>query len=240
MENYTVDLMNKKDIHNYLMKEFDKFNILFKIIKELNVNSIELKIFVTELFSFYSLSNGILITYNEEDNKKFEFKQMTYPIIRRLLEKYFNILYIFDNPKEINNRCKSYLKNIEIQYNKMIKELQENNYPTNGLPSQMQKYNNETDYPNNIKSMLQTIKNDNIKPNGKNYNLEFLYPQYRILSFYAHGNIDKTILDEISPNNSNFPVIKIPEIINLIANHYNVLIEEFFPEILKKISYFTT
>lgn len=235
MSNNSIDLTNEKELHAYLMNEFTRFNTLFEDIKNIDCNAVqpEVKMFIDELYSFYSLGHGILDIYSEDAHKTLEFKQMTYPIVRRLLEKYFNILYIFDEPTKISDRYKSYLKSIEIQYNKMLNDLIKNGYPTNGLPNEMHKYDGEIDFPRNLTSMLTTMKNDNTKPNGKNYKLDFLYPCYRILSFYAHGNMNNVILNELSSSN-DFSIIKIPEIINLIANHYNIIIGTIFPDILKK------
>lgn len=238
MSNKSIDLNNEQQCIDYLMREFPRFNILFEDIKKIDYTDMkpEIKMFIDELYSFYSLSHGILAIYSDEAHKTAEFKQMAYPVIRRLLEKYFNILYIFDDQTKTENRYKSYLRSIEIQYNKMLKDLTENNYPVNGLPSEMRKYSGEDIYPNDVKSMLATVKNNNIKPNGKNIRLDFLYPTYRILSFYAHGNISQVIIDELS-SCQNFSIIKIPETINLIANHYNIIIGNLFPDILKKYNF---
>lgn len=238
MSNNSIDLSNKQQCHDYQMSEFPRFDILFEDVKKLNYATMqpEIKMFIDELYSFYSLSHGILDIYSDEAHKTAEFKQMSYPVMRRLLEKYFNILYIFDDQAKITNRYKSYLRSIEIQYNKMLKDLTENNYPVNGLPNEMRKYSSEDAYPSDVKSMLATVKNNNVKPNGKNIGLDFLYPTYRILSFYAHGNLSQVIIDELS-SCKNFSIIKIPETINLIANHYNIIIGNLFPDILKKYNF---
>jgi len=146
-------------------------------------------------------------------------------------------MYIFYDKNKRESRYKSYLKSIETQYNKMLIDLTDNNYKTTGLPLKMNKYDKEPNFPGDLKSMLSTMENDNVKSNGKKYKLDYLYPIYRILSFYAHGNINKTILDELSPKINKFSVINIPEVINIIANHYNCLIGENWPKIIESKGY---
>ena len=168
MSENPIDLSNEKECHEYMINELKRFDILFEDIKNIDFSAMgpETKMFLDELFSFNSIKNKILEEYSEEASNTEEFKQMVYPVIRRLLEKYFNILYIFDQPEKMADRYKSYLKSIETQYNKMLKDLTENNYRTDGLPSEMHKYDGEIDFPGDLKSMLLTMINENTKSNG--------------------------------------------------------------------------
>ncbi len=83
--------------------------------------------------------------------------------------------------------------------------------------------------------MLEQVKTEHCKDNGKPYHFGYLYLSYRITSFYAHGNISKTILDKISTENNNFTIVNIPEIIGFIANRYNVKICKLWPNIKDKL-----
>lgn len=215
------------------MTYFDQFNDWFKN-KHQNLITTSMpsykRWFISEMYSFYSISNSILDTWTEDDFIKHpEVLEMAYPQIRRLLESYFRILYIFNDESKIKERFNTYVEHIKALYSKAyndISEMDENLKKENValkslldlLPKPMP---GKTDkFFDNVKSMLEQVRNED----GKNFGSFYIW--YRITSFYSHGNINKEIWDNISPSNANFLVLGIKNLINLIANTYIVKIKE--------------
>ncbi len=107
------------------------FNALFEEVKnisEISISKDSNKYFREEMFSFYSISNGIMSFYSDNVNKTYEYKQMNYPAIRRLLESCFRILYIFEDENKIDDRYKCYLEHIKNQYNTMLSDMEKAKY----------------------------------------------------------------------------------------------------------------
>lgn len=93
--------------------------------------SIEKRLFLSEMFTFYSVANTIWdsFTPQQHNNQIFEYKQLIYPQLRRLLEFYFRAIYIFEdiaNAAQISTRINDYLKFIRSQYNKMWNDINRN------------------------------------------------------------------------------------------------------------------
>jgi len=212
------------------------FEQVFEDIKSVDKSKLDnpKEYFVSEMYSFYSLAKNVLETYNNVDNAETvpELREMLYPIVRRLLESYFRIMYIFDESTKTQEHFESYLKYIEKEYDKMLKDLLKYNYPTNGLNPATNNYAHASKWPRDLKTMLSYLKNNSTTK------LTFLYPKYRILCFYAHGNINKSIMDMVFSKQAgatnNFSVIEIPYILSLIASYYFILICEFWPDIKAK------
>jgi len=213
-----------------LDESMPKFVLLFEELRKINLDTLDnpKKYLVSEMYSFYSASYTILNDYSDQNAETQEFKDVIYPVLRRLLESCFRIIYIFDDNTKINERYEEYLKMIEEEYNSMLNDLQTYDYPTAGLPAKMYKFNGAGDMLN-LRDMLNAKRNKLTNDNGDP--LTFLYPSYRVLSFYAHGNINKEILDVLSPTNNTFSVVNVPSILKLIANQYVCLVCNFWPDI---------
>ena len=186
--------------------------------------------FVSELYNYYSSSITVLEYHSNNINlvKTSDFKELFYPLIRRLLESYFRIIFLFDDTNKTDARFESYLKYIELQYEKMLKDLTDFNYPVKGLHPATNNFAAADTWPD-LRSMLSMLTNDN------GDQLAFLYGVYRTLSFYSHGSAHRTTMDIVFPTAAqgvqNFPTVEIPRILQLIANHYLVLIYGFWPDI---------
>jgi hypothetical protein len=233
--------MNQIDLRNYLSKEPERFELLYKELHCLGLDKETqyLRFFVDEMDIFHSLSGTIYeyLKNNETTIDTDSFKHFIYPVIRRLLEKCFTILYIFEDKSKCVQRYESYLKYIEGEYNKMYADLEKYDYPVQGLPKDLHAHDSASIFMQNINDRLTQLKNDNFDSKGNQYRLNYLYGAYRVLSFYAHGNISLAIMHDISPDNNNFSVIKPENILQLLASTYNYLICEIWPDICDKYGF---
>lgn len=219
-------LKEQIDISLEFFKNEDLLNKINFELQNNNVLGSAEKNFLRECGVFYSSCNSLLNT-GKEDEKFFttlEGKSMSYPIVRRLLEVYFNQIYIFDNKAEIKDRYTEYVNEINIKYCKMYNDLEKFNPSCiNCIP----KLNRVDSHYGDLYSNLQKLKNDNSD------NLTFLYLNYRILCFYAHGNINDFLIKDLFGNNiNNFPCIKVTNILGLIANGYLNILKENFSNII--------
>ncbi|MDR2580519.1 MAG: hypothetical protein LBC85_05945 [Fibromonadaceae bacterium] len=238
MENLPIYITDGKQVNEYLMKELDRFELLYSdIFSKLN-SEIDpaRKYLLEEMLIFHSSSQSIKESDPKANQHHIEYRNTCYPIIRRLFESFWRIYYIFDDDKEILNRWNNYTRQVKIEYSKMWRDIKEQdrkfggfnpllkNLPVEMLPS------TEKDDP--IFGSIRNVMDKCLNVHGDK--LSYLYFSYRILSFYTHGNINKAILDEISPNNNNFAIIKIHEILCMMANYYNWLIGKFWSDVFKK------
>ncbi len=190
---------------------------------------IEKKWFLSEMSSFYTLAGTINKTWSDKDFEKFEVRELSYPLIRRLLETYFRILYIFDDITEISERMDRYSKHIAYLYTKSYNELDEIEKDLKNKGWLEKSYlstlpitnkGKKDSIFNNVKSMLEQIKSIT----GGHFGSFYMW--YRITSFYSHGNINKEIWDTISLTNNNFPIIRVSKLIEKIAEDYNERIKD--------------
>ena len=198
---------------------------------------IEKRLFLSEMFTFYSVANTIWnsFTQQQHDDQIFEYKQLIYPQLRRLLEFYFRAIYIFEdltNTAQISTRINDYLAFVRSQYNKMWNDINSNeqsliaggfgsviNPMIPKLPPKMQPARKDTIY-GNVSNLLR-----NTHRNGPD--MSALYTLYRITSFYSHGDINFEIMADFSPTgNMNFPIIKTEKALDLMASEYEHLIKE--------------
>lgn len=232
-----INSMTETERKEFIEGEILRFDNLFNELQKEDYASMPLKIkyLQEEICATYSIAGTLLNVLNDNAAQAHtcDFKNLTYGPLRRLVEKIFCILYIFDDSideAESDKRFDSYLNSVVIQYNKMLKELNDFGYPIVGLPSSpLPEISNAEHWPD-LASMLTKVKN------VYNNQLKFLYPSYRILCFFAHGNANKSVIEEISGTN-NFGMIKIKELIGIIENHYNYLIYQKWPHIANKLGY---
>ena len=216
------------------MTELDKFNLWYEANhKDKTINSSlqnHEKWFLSEMSSFYSISGSITATWeNQSFFDKFEVRELAYPLIRRLLETYFRVLYIFDNQATLEQRMNDYIEYIKDSYNKCYNDIQSiDQYLTNAnishqshisqLPRISNGFSNK--FFSNVKSMLEQVKNA-----GNNFGDFYLW--YRITSFYTHGNINFELWNIISPSNNNFPIVRVYDLFELMAKDYNRIINKY-------------
>ena len=208
-----------------LNEQMEIFNKCFECVKNVKLTDSRLSILCDEINIFHSSVNTILNIFTEEDFCKEDCKNMIYPTLRRMYEKCLKLYYVFHNDTQMDGRYKSYIRDVEDEYRKMFNDLKNNNYQHENLPLPTKKFQEAEKLPN-FECMLQKMTNINTKQNGKQYNLSYLYPMYRIMSFYAHGNANKATFEKLFGEKNSFSVIKVKIFINILANVYNVLIRK--------------
>ena len=169
--------------------------------------------FVSDVLRFNSIAGTILQSF-PSPQKNIDSRIITHILARSLLENYFWLLYIFDNPAAATQRFEELLNDFKIQYNKLYNE------PL--LPNKDQLEPPDASWaslpkPKDINSMLAALKND------YSDKLNYLYFVYRVTSFDTHGKSLKPLFDESFKKDCNFPVLDLQKAFDLIANQYLVV-----------------
>lgn len=167
----------------------------------------------------------------ETNSKADDFKNLTYQSLRRIFEGFFNIMYIFDDTvsnDESNKRFFCYLNSVKKEYNKLITNLLNNGYPTLGMNTTPATVDPSLNWMN-VADRMSHI-------HAGSYDLGYLYAAYRIFTFYAHGNANRSIIEAVTGTN-NFSKIQILPLIGMITNFYNCLICQKWPHIANKLGY---
>jgi len=175
-------------------------------------NSAE-KYFVSEVLRFLSIAGTIIQSF-PDPKQNMDSRILTHILTRSLLENYFWLLYIFDDPTTTTQKFNELLNDFKIQYTKLYNEVE---LPHKNLIEAPDASWAALNKPKDIKSMLDSLRNDY---GGR---LGYLYFVYRIASFDTHGKSLKPLFDESFKKDCNFPVLDLPKVFDLIANQYLVI-----------------
>jgi hypothetical protein len=172
-----------------------------------------------EVLRFHSIAGTLLIVENFslDETASIDERYITHILSRSLLENYFWIIYLFDNPAESNNRYEELKTAFKRDYSKLMNE---NQLPHKNLlePADSTWSSLPRSSSLDVNSMLAQVKNDH------GDRLNYLYFVYRIASFDTHGKNMGTILEAVFNKKCNFPVLKIKYVFDLIANQYLVIL----------------
>lgn len=180
--------------------------------------------FIQEVLRFYSISETLSqSSFVLDATANNDERYLTHVLLRSLLENYFTIIYLFDDPSETSVRYENLKNSFKNDYRKLMNDLsapswqdfmqahQANLEPANpvwaqgrGLPD--------------INTMLTALHND------YGDRLNYLYPIYRISSFDTHGRSLGSIFEAVFGKVCNFPVINIKKALELMANQYLVVL----------------
>jgi len=182
--------------------------------------------FIQETIRFYSIAGTLLRNRIALDaTASVDERYLTHILSRSLLEPFFNILYLFDDPAQTVARYDELKNTFKDQYRKLMNDLSAPEWVTfmQAYGSQLEPANQtwtRTNQLPDVKSMLGRLRN--------NYNnsLDFLYPLYRITSFDTHGRSLGTIFESVFGKQCNFPVLNIGCAIELMANQYLVVLND--------------
>ena len=173
--------------------------------------------FAQEALRFFSVAGTIKGSFPLDESASFEDRCMTHVLVRSLLENYFRILYIFDNPSDTQTRYNSVVENFKREYGKLM------NAPLLPRKNELESAGAEWyQLPRglDINSMLEQLQND------YGDRLSYLYFTYRIASFDTHGNNLKAIADDVFGKPCNCPVLKLDYVIELVSNQYLVVLQD--------------
>ena len=170
--------------------------------------------FRQEVLRFYSIAGtveqsfkNVAININE--------RMMTHILVRPLIENYFKLLYIYDDPAKSHARFDECVNDFKSQYAKLWNEPA---LPHKNLIDPPDPSWGGLKRPLDLKSMLTTLLNVH------GHRLDYIYFVYRVSSFDTHGNSLEALFN-VSFNKTlcNFPVLKIDQVTELIANQYLVI-----------------
>lgn len=175
--------------------------------------------FGQEVLRFHSIagtlieSGDFLLNESASSNERY----LTHILVRSLLENYFWVIYLFDDPSRSSVRYEELKNSFKRDYLKLLNE--------NQLPHKDQLEPAESSWSSlsrapDVNSMLAQVTNDHGDP------LNYLYFVYRITSFDTHGKSLGTIFQDVFGKTCNFPVLKIGDAIDLVANQYLVVLQE--------------
>lgn len=170
--------------------------------------------FIQEMLRFHSIAGTIDQNFMNVKTSIDE-RIITHILMRSLIENYFRLLYIYDDPNLSQARFDECVNGFKIQYAKM--------YNDPSLPNKNQIEPADPSWtslnrPMDLNSMLTALMN--IHGNR----LSYIYFVYRISSFDTHGNSLEALFNaSFNKTPCNFPVLDIGKVTELIANEYLVI-----------------
>lgn len=200
---------------NILDGQFDAFEALFPRISKASFNEDYKNFAVEEFKRFYSIGGTILRSILPDEERVGE-RLFSHILLRSIFENFFWLIYIFDGQDEMlwRNRFDEYMNGFKNEYYKLYNEPD--------LPNKDQLLPpdptwNKLPRPRDVRSLLTALTTI------RHERLDYLYFVYRITSFDTHGKTLKTLFTSAFNQNCNFPVMKVKEAINLIADSYIVI-----------------
>ncbi len=174
--------------------------------------------FAQEVLRFHSMAGTLLENgFALDETSIVDERYLTHVLTRSLLENYFTILYLFDDPAETSNRYEALKNSFKEDYRKLLNEplLPRKNELEPADPT----WRHLPGLPN-VNDMLTQLRND------YGDRLNYLYFVYRVTSFDTHGRSLGTIFEAVFGKTCNFPVLKIRFAMELIANQYRVVLND--------------
>lgn len=173
--------------------------------------------FGQEALRFRSVAGTLLKNFTTDKNASVDERYITHILARSLMENYFWLLYIYDDPVKKADRYKELINSLKRDYLKLLNEpllphkdkLETADPAWSTLPKTM-----------DVNSMLAQLKND------YGDRLSYLYFIYRITSFDTHGKNLDNLLQTTFGKAVNFPVLDIGYAFDMVANQYLVILEQ--------------
>lgn len=199
--------------------DFDKLKAELPTITKLSKSADANGFFAQEVLRFHSIA-GTLLAVNEftlDETSSVDERYLTHVLSRSLLENYFTIIYLFDDPAQTSNRYEELKNTFKEDYRKLLNE------PLLPRKSELEPadatWKALSGLPN-VNSMLAQVRNIH------GDRLDYLYFVYRISSFDTHGRSLGTIFESVFGKKCNFPVLKIKYAFELVANQYLVVLND--------------
>ncbi len=173
--------------------------------------------FGQEALRFYSIAGTLLESFKCDKGASVDERYITHILSRSILENYFWMIYLFDDPTQKTIRYTGIVDAFKLDYHKLLNE------PL--LPHKDQLEPSEPSWSSlnramDVSSLLAQVRND------YGDRLNYLYFIYRITSFDTHGKSLDTIFQEAFGKQVNFPVLDIGYAVQLVANQYLLTLEK--------------
>ena len=210
-----------------MMTEFEKLKAELPAFTTLSKMSGANGFLGQEALRFYSIA-GTLFEVDEfklDETATIDERYITHVLSRSLLENYFTIIYLFDDPAQTATRYEALKNSFKDDYRKLMNDLGGPSWQTFIQSYQAQLEPADPAWPRgnglpNVNDMLTAVRNDY----GDRIN--YLYPIYRITSFDTHGKSLGTIFEAVFGKKCNFPVLKLKYAFGLIANQYLIVLND--------------
>jgi hypothetical protein len=223
---YAVNAALTKSGRNYMTIYFNLLESEIPAIKQLPQKADATGFLIQEIIRFYSIAgtlshNGLKLDVNSSIDERY----LTHILSRSLLENYFTIIYLFDDPSQTSKRYEELKNSFKQDYKKLMNNLNDSSWH-----DFMQAHQADLEPANStwmqakglpdVNTMLTGLRND------YNDRLSYLYPIYRITSFDTHGRSLGTIFEAVFGKKCNFPVLNIRHAFELMANQYLVVVKD--------------
>jgi hypothetical protein len=197
----------------------DHFNALkqqLPVLNGLSGRPREVGYFAQEALRFCSIAG----TLKESDllkNASADERHLSHILGRSLLEGFFWLIYIFDDPTHRSARFDEKLQAFKRDYGKFWNERL--------VPGKSQMQQPDASWaalpkPKDVCSMLSQVKNDH------GDRLSYLYFVYRVASFDTHGNSMDSLFQAVFGTSCSFSVLNLDRVFDLIANEYLAILQE--------------
>ena len=171
-----------------------------------------------EILRFISIGGTILDNFKNAQ-ESIDERYITHILIRSLLEGYFWLLYIHDDPHIQKSRFEERINGFKTNYFKLYNDPHVDLHYKKKI-SKPDPCWGEIRRSRNIHDILVQLKTDDGAP------LNYLYFTYRITSFDTHAISMPTLFQEAFKNNGNFLHTPTKKIINLMANEYYIILSQ--------------
>jgi hypothetical protein len=108
-----------------MMTWFEQLKTGLPDIRKLAQNSGANGFFAQEAMRFYSIAGTLLATnFSFDEQSTMDERYITHILSRSLLENYFWVIYLFDDPAETSNRYEELKNSFKREYQKLLNEPQ--------------------------------------------------------------------------------------------------------------------
>lgn len=207
--------------------EFEQLQAELPTIKNLSNTGGANGFFAQEVLRFLSIAGTLLAVegFALDETSSNDERHLTHILSRSLLENYFTIIYLFDDPSQTSTRYEELKNSFKKDYQKLMNNLNEPSWQDFMQAHQSKLEPANPAWPQasglpDVNTMLRGLRND------YGDRLNYLYPIYRISSFDTHGRSLGTIFKAVFGKTCNFPVLNIRKAIELMANQYRVILND--------------
>lgn len=197
-----------------MANHFELLKTELSAIKDLSAKGGAIGFFGQEALRFHSIAGTVLENFKADKSAGVDERYITHILARSLMENYFWLLYMFDDPVVRDSRYQELVNSFKRDYRKLLNE------PL--LPHKDKFEPADSAWANlrsrDVNSMLAQLTND------YGDRLSYLYFIYRVTSFDTHGKNLNNVFQTAFAKTANFPILDIGYAFDLVANQYLVIL----------------